>query len=166
MKHMSLLHWLELLRHGMATAIKYHCVTVFSGENLTRWRKNWGFWNSFSYKIVWLTSPSAWCAFHRLHLLRLWTPTNFLGFLPASQDAGNRIGHEPIHCVLPFVKPNEIWYFSGAQWSDMGPRFGTPIWDPDLGPRFGTLIRYQKALVENIFISARIFVAIWHMATW
>jgi hypothetical protein len=24
---------------------------------------------------------------------------------------------------------------------DLGPRFGTPIWDPDLGPRFGTPIR-------------------------
>jgi hypothetical protein len=23
---------------------------------------------------------------------------------------------------------------------DLGPRFGTPIWDPDLGPRFGTPI--------------------------
>jgi hypothetical protein len=29
-------------------------------------------------------------------------------FLPASQDAGNRIGHEPIHIVLAFVKSNEI----------------------------------------------------------
>jgi hypothetical protein len=24
--------------------------------------------------------------------------------------------------------------------TDLGPRFGTPIWDPDLGPRFGTPI--------------------------
>jgi hypothetical protein len=23
---------------------------------------------------------------------------------------------------------------------DLGPRFGTPVWDPDLGPQFGTLI--------------------------
>jgi hypothetical protein len=23
---------------------------------------------------------------------------------------------------------------------DLGPKFGTPIWDPDLGPRFGTPI--------------------------
>jgi hypothetical protein len=31
--------------------------------------------------------------------------------------------------------------FGTSIWDpDLGPRFGTPIWDPDLGPRFGTPI--------------------------
>jgi hypothetical protein len=60
-----------------------------------------------------------------------------ISFLPASQDAGNRITRGPVIvlAMLPFVKYNEIIFGSpifGATWhpdlgDDMGAQFRTPI---------------------------------------
>jgi hypothetical protein len=41
----------------------------------------------------------------------------------------------------------------------------TKIW-PETKIFSTVTIEAQKSLVENIFISAKLFVAIWHMATW
>jgi hypothetical protein len=73
-------------------------------------------------------------------------------FLPASQDAGNRIGlvYNFISVLLNYVAHYNMSTFKCKSMSptlrtpiwdpNLGPRFGTPFWDPDLGPRFGTPI--------------------------
>jgi hypothetical protein len=52
-----------------------------------------------------------------------------MGFLPASQDAGNRIGHDTIllDAFVEFMKLNVCD-------PNLGPRFMTLIWDPYFGP--------------------------------
>jgi hypothetical protein len=46
--------------------------------------------------------------------------------------------------VKMFFQLSTSFHYSTAKQFHYGPRFGTPIWDPDLvgdmGPRFGTLI--------------------------
>jgi hypothetical protein len=74
-----------------------------------------------------------------MHIIPAWR------FLPASQDAGNRIGLEPqLLCsitLITFRDPDLGPRFGTRIWDpNLGPRFGTPIWDPDLRPRFGTPI--------------------------
>jgi hypothetical protein len=60
-------------------------------------------------------------------------------FLPASQDAGNRITHVPSYVMFCWIY---VAHYNIRQtiYIKVNPWFGTPIWDPDLGPQFGTLI--------------------------
>jgi hypothetical protein len=69
-------------------------------------------------------------------------------FLPASQDAGNRIAFPSLFEIFHYIKKEHAKVpsltssvYEYQLWKpDLVPQFGTPIWDPNLGPQFETPI--------------------------